>query len=800
MCSPPAAQVFVRVRPESDDALRLSKGYSPATPATRHPTSSLSSPKALAGDVTRCVAQVDDKTVRIMPSEGALGSRKAVAAVDDKIFSFDKVLPEDATQEDVYRSVSAHVKATVRGYNTTIFAYGSTGSGKSHTMTGNSTAPGIIPRAISEIFSIIEATAAEESDVFFYVRLSYVELYNNNFRNLLEFASKELAAKERAAEREEAAAGSSSSGADGEGGGGGRARSSSPTQMHPGLAQRTDKIEVRESQSAGVFLAGPNLRIPVTTAQEAFQLIAKGNRARAVGSTQCNDVSSRSHAILTLHVESRVSATSAQHSSHSPRNPNDVSAFGADFDHTDFAPSTPGGAGAELRLGKMHLVDLAGSERVGLSGAEGDTLVETQNINLSLTAIGDVLSALSRNAMVMSQQQQHLMALQQQQQGKGGGSSARPPSPTRTPKGPLSLVPVPYRNSKLTHLLKDSLGGNSKTIMIATIRTGAEYYQQTAVTLMYASRAKKIKNRSLVNRNIIGDTGIHAVTKEIERLRARLDERSSEFEMLRHTQLKDASENEALKERLRQLKEANEREKKELELQVRAPLPYLPYLPHASFSASRTPLSLALGRQMSNIIHSQAGQLAKQNEKISTLQQSLQEELTTAQARIADQVKTAVHLVTMMMRPMLTHDVVLSPYHSAAAAAATCVGSRDPLLEAGAGRDDAGQAAAHRADGAHAKGLLTRCDRPCSPWPLPHLPLRPYFPTGDGRVADAGHGHAAGAGRRAEGGGRAADAGRGAGGGGAAGGGGLGAPARGPRPGASPPGHKRRCPPRRTEP
>ena len=602
----------MRVRPEADDSFRLSKGYSPATPATRHSTSSLSSPKALSGDVTKCVAQVDDKTVRIMPPDGALGSRKAVAAVDDKIFSFDKVLPEDATQEDVYRSVSAHVKATVRGYNTTIFAYGSTGSGKSHTMTGNSTAPGIIPRAISEIFSIIEATAAEESDVFFYVRLSYVELYNNNFRNLLEFASKELATKERAAEREEA---------DGEGGGGRGGRSSSPTQMHPGLAQRTDKIEVRESQSAGVFLAGPNLRIPVTTAQEAFQLIAKGNRARAVGSTQCNDVSSRSHAILTLHVESRVSAASAQHSSHnghsshSPKtfpagtNPNDLSAFGADFDHADFAPSTPGGAGAELRLGKMHLVDLAGSERVGLSGAEGDTLVETQNINLSLTAIGDVLSALSRNAMVMSQQQQQLMQMQQQQQqGKGGSSSSRPPSPTRGAKGPLSLVPVPYRNSKLTHLLKDSLGGNSKTIMIATIRTGAEYYQQTAVTLMYASRAKKIKNRSLVNRNIIGDTGIHAVTKEIERLRARLDERSSEFEMLRHSQLKDASENEALKERLRQLKDANEREKKELEM------------------------------QMSNIIHSQAGQLAKQNEKISTLQQSLQDELSTAQARIADQV------------------------------------------------------------------------------------------------------------------------------------------------------------------
>jgi Kinesin motor domain len=197
----------------------------------------------------KCATLIDDTTMRIMPPDGAQGSRKTVAAVDDKIFSFDKVFAEESTQENLYQSVSAHVKATVRGYNTTIFAYGSTGSGKSFTMTGNSTAPGIIPRAISEIFSIIEATAAQESDVFFYVRLSYVELYNNNFRNLLEFASKELALKEKekSAEKEDD-----------------KGRPVSPTQLHPGLAQRTDKIEVRESQSAGVFLAGPCLRIPVS--------------------------------------------------------------------------------------------------------------------------------------------------------------------------------------------------------------------------------------------------------------------------------------------------------------------------------------------------------------------------------------------------------------------------------------------------------------------------------------------------------------------------------------------------------
>lgn len=82
-----------------------------------------------------------------------------------------------------------------------------------------------------------------------------------------------------------------------------------------------------------------------------------------------------------------------------------------------------------------------------------------------------------------------------------------------------ALVPVPYRNSKLTHLLKDSLGGNSKTIMITNIRTGAEYYQQTTISLMYATRAKKVRNKTIINRNVTGDTGIHTVNSDIERLK-----------------------------------------------------------------------------------------------------------------------------------------------------------------------------------------------------------------------------------------------------------------------------------------
>lgn len=181
-----------------------------------------------------------------------------------------------------------------------------------------------------------------------------------------------------------------------------------------------------------------------------------------------------------------------------------------------------------------------------------------------------------------------------------------------SPRTPLSLVPVPYRNSKLTHLLKDSLGGNSKTIMIATIRTHEEYYQQTAVTLMYASRAKKIRNRSLVNRNVIGDTGIHAVTHEIERLKTRLQDRSVEFEHLRNTQLKDANENNALKARFQHLKDTNEEERKQLEI------------------------------QMSQIIYNQAGQ------------QVLREDLEVSQGKMREQQREISMLKSFLEQTKLT--------------------------------------------------------------------------------------------------------------------------------------------------
>lgn len=128
---------------------------------------------------------------------------------------------------------------------------------------------------------------------------------------------------------------------------------------------------------------------------------------------------------------------------------------------------------------------------------------------------------------------------------------------------------------------------------------------------MYASRAKKIKNHSLINRNILGDTGIHAVTKEIDRLKTRLDERTMEFDKLRQLQKIDSEENFVMKKRLEEMKAANELEKNQLEA------------------------------QMKHIIHSQAGQLVNQTKKLSQLQVALQDELVLSQNRIG----ASVHLL-----------------------------------------------------------------------------------------------------------------------------------------------------------
>ncbi|XP_013886997.1 kinesin-like protein KIF3C [Austrofundulus limnaeus] len=176
-----------------------------------------------------------------------------------------------------------------------------------------------------------------------------------------------------------------------------------------------------------------------------------GNQARAVGATDMNEHSSRSHALFLITVEC----------------------------------SQPGPDGRKhIRVGRLNLVDLAGSERQAKTGVQGERLKEAAKINLSLSALGNVISALA--------------------DGRSGH--------------------VPYRDSKLTRLLQDSLGGNAKTIMVATLGPAPQHYDETLTTLRYANRAKNIQNQPRVNEDP-KDALLREFQKEIARLRAQLNHR-----------------------------------------------------------------------------------------------------------------------------------------------------------------------------------------------------------------------------------------------------------------------------------
>ncbi|XP_026195189.1 kinesin family member 3Cb [Anabas testudineus] len=210
------------------------------------------------------------------------------------------------------------------------------------------------------------------------------------------------------------------------------------------------KLELKENQDLGVYVK--DLSSVVTkNATEIEHVMNIGNQSRSVGFTNMNERSSRSHAIFVVTVE--------------------CSEVGPDGeDH--------------IRVGKLNMVDLAGSERQSKTGAKGKRLKEAAKINLSLSALGNVISALV------------------------DGKSTH----------------IPYRDSKLTRLLQDSLGGNAKTVMLATVGPSHKNFDESLATLRYASRAKNIKNKPRINEDP-KDALLREFQEEIARLKAQLEER-----------------------------------------------------------------------------------------------------------------------------------------------------------------------------------------------------------------------------------------------------------------------------------
>ncbi|AQK74805.1 P-loop containing nucleoside triphosphate hydrolase superfamily protein [Zea mays] len=216
-------------------------------------------------------------------------------------------------------------------------------------------------------------------------------------------------------------------------------------------------IQIRETATGGITLAGVT-EAEVKSKEEMASYLTRGSSSRATASTNMNRQSSRSHAIFTICVEQkRTSGTS------------DKSANG-DYD---------------ILSSKFHLVDLAGSERAKRTGADGHRLKEGIHINKGLLALGNVISALG-----------------DEKKRKEGAF-------------------VPYRDSKLTRLLQDSLGGNSKTVMIACISPADINAEETINTLKYANRARNIQNKAVVNRD--------PATAEMQKLRSQLEQLQTEL-------------------------------------------------------------------------------------------------------------------------------------------------------------------------------------------------------------------------------------------------------------------------------
>ncbi|XP_049914744.1 kinesin-like protein KIF3C [Epinephelus moara] len=333
-----------------------------------------------------------------------LRNPRAPASEPQKTFTFDAVYDANSKQRDLYdESVRPLIDSVLAGFNGTIFAYGQTGTGKTYTMQGAWLDPerrGVIPNAFDHIFTHISRS---QSDKQYLVRASYLEIYLEDIRDLLD--------------------------------------------PNHGSAKA---LELRESPESGVYVRDLTSCV-CKSIKEIEEVMNVGNQARAVGATDMNEHSSRSHALFLITVEC----------------------------------SQPGPDGRKhIRVGRLNLVDLAGSERQAKTGVQGERLKEAAKINLSLSALGNVISALA------------------------DGRSSH----------------VPYRDSKLTRLLQDSLGGNAKTVMVATLGPASQHYDETLTTLRYANRAKNIQNQPRVNEDP-KDALLREFQMEIARLRAQLHHR-----------------------------------------------------------------------------------------------------------------------------------------------------------------------------------------------------------------------------------------------------------------------------------
>uniref|UniRef100_A0A8C5HLV1 Kinesin-like protein n=1 Tax=Gouania willdenowi TaxID=441366 RepID=A0A8C5HLV1_GOUWI len=309
-----------------------------------------------------------------------------------KPYYFDRVFQSNTTQVQFYNAVAQKiVRDVLDGYNGTIFAYGQTSSGKTHTMEGNlhdTDMMGIIPRIVQDIFNYIYSM---DENLEFHIKVSYFEIYLDKIRDLLDVSKTNLS--------------------------------------------------VHEDKNRVPYVKGCTERF-VCTPEEVMDAIDEGKNSRSVAVTNMNEHSSRSHSIFQINIKQENTQTESK------------------------------------MTGKLYLVDLAGSEKVGKTGAEGTVLDEAKMINKSLSSLGNVISALAEGSV------RHY---------------------------------VPYRDSKMTRILQDSLGGNCRTTMVICCSPSSFNDAETRSTLLFGQRANTIKNTVSLNVELTAEQWKKKWEKEKER-------------------------------------------------------------------------------------------------------------------------------------------------------------------------------------------------------------------------------------------------------------------------------------------
>lgn len=326
-------------------------------------------------------------------------------------YAFDRVFNDQCGQREVFEGTTRPLlDGVLQGYNASVFAYGATGCGKTHTISGTVEHPGVIFLTMKDLYERI-ADSKDDSEVL--VRLSYLEIYNETIRDLL---------------------------------------SETPTPPGQGLM-------LVEDQANKISVVGISEHTPESP-EHVLSMIQEGNQRRTMSPTEANAVSSRSHAVLQINVTKR--------------------------------PRT-GDVVEETTSASLNIIDLAGSERASATSNNGARMKEGANINKSLLALGNCINALCQTGV----------------------------------KGRLH---IPYRNSKLTRLLKFSLGGNCKTVMIVCVSPSSSHYDETHNTLKYANQAKNIRTK--ISQNLINVDRhvaqyvqtIHELREEVAKLKSHMSE------------------------------------------------------------------------------------------------------------------------------------------------------------------------------------------------------------------------------------------------------------------------------------